>query len=102
MVLVDVNKGHNQDIDKRYFFIYDYVAASIAGIRAATKNAAIPVEPVGQMFDVYSDGKHSPTRAEVSGAIRAAQEGKAAGISFFEWNHATPDEWDALQTHYTF
>jgi len=81
---------------------FDYVAASIVGIRAATKNAATPVEPEGQMFDVYSDGKHSPTRAEVSGAIRAAQKERAAGISFFEWNHATPDEWDALQTHYTF
>jgi hypothetical protein len=81
---------------------YDYVAASITGIRAATKDAATPVEPVGQMFDVYSDGRHSPTTAEVRGAIHAAQSGKAAGISFFEWNHATPDEWDALRTPYTF
>ena len=36
---------------------YDYVATSIAGIRAATRDPATPVEPVGQMFDVY--GHHA-------------------------------------------
>ncbi len=82
--------------------VYDYVATSIKEIRTAANDAATPVEPVGQMFDVYSDGRHSPTRPEVLGAIHAAQAGKAAGISFFEWNHATPDEWDALRTPHTF
>ena len=79
---------------------YDYVATSIAGIRAATRDPATPVEPVGQMFDVYGDGRHSPTSAEILGAIHAAQAGKTTGISFFEWNHATPGEWDALRTLY--
>lgn len=81
---------------------YDYVAASIRGIRTATHDAKTAVEPVGQMFDVFSDGRHSPTSAEVRGAIRAAEAEKATGISFFEWNHATPGEWDALQTPYEF
>lgn len=75
---------------------YKYVAASISGIRKATKDPAIPIEVLGQMFDVYGDGQHSPTAAEVRGAIRAARDGNALGISFFEWNHATPGEWDAM------
>jgi hypothetical protein len=81
---------------------YDYIAASITGIRAATLDPVTPVEPVGQMFDVFGDGRHSPTNAEVRGAIRAAQAGNTTGISFFEWNHATPGEWDALRTLYAF
>ena len=81
---------------------YDYVAASITGIRTAAGDAATPVEPVGQMFDVFGDGRHSPTGAEVLGAIHAAQADKTAGISFFEWNHATPGEWDVLRTPYRF
>jgi hypothetical protein len=75
---------------------YRYVAASISGIRKATGEPAIPIEVLGQMFDVYGDGQHSPSAAEVRGAIQAAQAGNAVGISFFEWNHATPGEWDAL------
>jgi hypothetical protein len=74
-----------------------YVAASIDGIRAATGSPAIIVEPVGQMYDAFSNGRQSPTAAEIRGAIGAAQHKGASGISFFEWNHATPEEWDALQ-----
>jgi hypothetical protein len=77
---------------------YAYVATSIKGIRKATGNPAVPIEVLGQMFDVFGDGRHSPTKAEVLGAMRAARDGHATGISFFEWNHATPDEWDALQS----
>jgi hypothetical protein len=77
---------------------YSYVANSIAGVRKATGIANVPIEVLGQMFDAYGDGQHSPTLAEVRGSLRAAHDRHAIGISFFEWNHATPDEWDALGT----
>jgi hypothetical protein len=75
---------------------YRYVATSITDIQQLSGNPAVPVEVLGQMFDVYGDGQHSPSAAEIRGAIRAALSGHATGISFFEWNHATPGEWDAL------
>jgi hypothetical protein len=74
-----------------------YVTASIAGIRQAVGAATVPIEVLGQMFDVYQDGRNSPSAAEIEGAMHAAIAGHAAGISFFEWNHATPGEWDALR-----
>src|SRR5260370_16233035 len=75
---------------------YSFVATSISGIQAATNNPTVPIDVVGQMYDAYGDGMHSPSRHEVRGAIRAASDKGATGISFFEWNHATPEEWDAL------
>jgi hypothetical protein len=77
---------------------YAYVANSITGIRKATGITNEPIEVLGQMFDAYGDGQHSPTAAEVRGAVRAARDRHARSISFFEWNHATPEEWDALLT----
>jgi hypothetical protein len=46
-------------------------------------------------FDIYQNGRGFPT-AEIQAAGRAARDAHTEGISFFEWNHATPGEWDAL------
>jgi hypothetical protein len=75
---------------------YRFVADSIRLLRIAARSPRLPVEAVGQMFDIYQDGRGFPTAAEIRAAIRAAHDAGTAGISFFEWNHATPDEWDAL------
>jgi hypothetical protein len=75
---------------------YRFVADSITMIRAAAHAPHLPVEATGQMFDIYQDGIGFPTAAEIRAAIRAARDEGAGGISFFEWNHATPGEWDAL------
>jgi hypothetical protein len=75
---------------------YQFVADSIRMVRAAAHSPRLPVEALGQMFDIYQDGTGFPTNAEIRAAIRAAHDAHADGISFFEWNHATPGEWDAL------
>ncbi len=75
---------------------YQFVADSISMMRAAAHSPHLAVEAVGQMFDIYQDGMGFPTGAEIRATIRAAQNAHAGGISFFEWNHATPAEWDAL------
>jgi hypothetical protein len=46
-------------------------------------------------FDIYQDGRGFPT-AEIQADGRAARDVHAEGISFFEQNHATLGEWDAL------
>jgi hypothetical protein len=75
---------------------YRFVADSITMVRAATHSPRMPVEAIGQMFDIYQNGTGFPTAAEIRAAIRAGRDAHARGISFFEWNHATPGEWDAL------
>jgi len=76
--------------------VYRYVQASVVGVRADSGDPQLPVEVLGQTFDLYQNGRHSPGAAEIRAAIAAARDTHATGISFFEWNHATPEEWDAL------
>ena len=76
--------------------VYRYVQDSVTGVRAASGDPQLPVEVLGQTFDLYQNGRHSPAAAEIRAAIAAARATHATGISFFEWNHATPEEWDAL------
>ncbi len=75
--------------------VYNFVSQGVRSIRAATRPDQ-PVEVLGQMFDVRQSGVNSPAAAEVSAAATAARDSHAIGISYFEWNHATPEEWDAL------
>ncbi|HZS86047.1 MAG TPA: hypothetical protein VFE42_00965 [Chloroflexota bacterium] len=75
--------------------VYRFVRDSVRLIRARTTPDQ-PVEVLGQMFDVFESGVDSPSAAEVAACGRAARTTGALGVSFFEWNHATPEEWAAL------
>jgi hypothetical protein len=48
------------------------------------------------MFDWYQTGVNSPSADEIAACAAAARASGAVGVSFFEWNHATPEEWGAL------
>jgi hypothetical protein len=73
-----------------------YVTDSIAGIRQAVGSFDVPIEALGQMFDFNQNGLNSPSEDEIKGAIQGALAAHTTSISFFEWNHATPGEWDGL------
>jgi len=75
---------------------YDFVRESVTLIRARTR-PDMPVEVLGQMFDIYQSGANSPSAAEILACAAAARDTGALGVSFFEWRHATPQEWGALQ-----
>jgi hypothetical protein len=74
-----------------------YVTASIHGIRRVIGLAKMAIDVIGQMFDVYQSGYNSPSAAEIISALHAATAGHVLAVSFFEWNHATPAEWQALR-----
>ena len=76
---------------------YAYVRQSISDIREATGDPVVPIEVLGQMFDLFGDGHESPCGAEIQAAWQATHDERAEGISFFEWNHATPEEWAVLR-----
>jgi hypothetical protein len=54
------------------------------------------VEVLGQMFDPYRDGANSPGAAEIAACAAAARAVGAVGVSFYDWSHATTQEWQAL------
>ncbi len=75
--------------------VYSFVRDSVTLIRARAR-PDMPVEVLGQMFDLYRGGLNSPSAAEILACAAAARDTGALGVSFFEWRHATPEEWAAL------
>jgi len=77
--------------------VYQYVRESVAGIRARTR-PAMPVAVIGQMFDAFSDRStaQAPSAAEILACAAAARDSGVLGLSFFEWRHASAEEWRLL------
>ena len=77
--------------------VYAYVRESVAEIRARTR-PAMPVAVIGQMFDLFAEEspRNTPGAAEILACAAAARDSGALGLSFFEWRHATVEEWRLL------
>jgi hypothetical protein len=81
-----------------------FVTTSVVTIRAAMQSAGvahpIPIEELGQMYDMYSedgaDVGHNPTGAEISADLNTAKSLGCIGASYFEWQTATQSQWAAL------
>lgn len=81
-----------------------FVSISIVTIRAAMLAAGvsspIPIEELGQMYDMYSDDgagvAHNPTGAEITADLQTARALGCIGASYFEWQTATQAQWRAL------
>lgn len=72
------------------------VAESIAYLKRWGK----PVAPIGQMYDMRSEGGpgHPPPH-QIWAFIRTSKELGAAGVSFWSWQHATSPGWRALRLY---
>lgn len=81
-----------------------FTANSLTTIRAAMTALgaprALPIEELGQTYDMYSpdgvDLGNGPTGAEVTADLQVARDYGCIGASFFEWQTASQDEWAAL------
>ncbi|HUQ38813.1 MAG TPA: peptidoglycan-binding domain-containing protein [Acidimicrobiales bacterium] len=58
-----------------------------------------PLIPVGQAYDGTAEGGRSgvPTRAELQAFMRTGDEHGAIGVSFWSWQHADEQAWDAIR-----
>jgi hypothetical protein len=77
---------------------YRYVARSIQLIRERA-GRPVAVAPIGQAYGMQwpnEIGPPNPDGEETEAMLRAAREGGAIGISFFEWAHATAPQWRAV------
>ncbi len=79
----------------------DLLLLSITTIRAELGGRSFPIEELGQMYDMYTDdgtpGASAPSAAEITGDLQAAKDLGCIGISFFEWQTASPDELNAFK-----
>lgn len=57
-----------------------------------------PVIPIGQAYDGAPEGGRPgpPPADEINRFIRAAEAAGATGVSFWSWQHATQEIWDAI------
>ena len=84
--------------------VEQFVGGSIMTIRAAMAalgtDAMLPIEELGQTYDMYSadftGAADAPTAAEITADMRAAHDLGCIGVSFFEWQTTTQDEWTAI------
>jgi uncharacterized lipoprotein YddW (UPF0748 family) len=94
------NRQYSDDAVQRF------VSVSIQTIRAAMSIAGgtpLPVEETGQTYDMYSaastGGLDAPTAAEVTTDLRTARDLGCVGVSLYEWQTATQDEWSAISAY---
>ncbi len=81
-----------------------FVTISVVTIRAAMLAAGvsspIPVEELGQTYDMYSDDgagtAHNPSGTEITADLQTARALGCIGASYFEWQTATQAQWQAL------
>ncbi len=80
-----------------------FVTNSITTVRAAMHalgGNALPVEELGQTYDMYTEdgtgASDAPTDAEITADMQAARGLGCIGVSFFEWQTATQGEWAAI------
>jgi len=81
-------------------FVTTSIMTILASGAASSADPALPVEELGQMYDMYTgdgaSGRASPTSSEIIADMRAAKDAGCIGVSFFEWQTATQQEWQAL------
>ncbi len=71
------------------------VAGAIRDLSVLNK----PIIPVGQAYDGFAEGGPPgvPSRGEIQRFIQVADEQGAIGVSFWSWQHATREAWDAVR-----
>ena len=57
-----------------------------------------PLLPIGQAYDGGPEGGRpgTPPREEIVRFIRASRDGDARAVSFWSWQHASPEIWQAI------
>ncbi|MGH2485560.1 MAG: hypothetical protein ACRDHE_06075 [Ktedonobacterales bacterium] len=84
--------------------VANFVANSLTTIRASMSALGtltpLPIEELGQTYDMYSsdgvDTGSGPTSSEVTADLATARAYGCIGASFFEWQTASQAEWGAL------
>jgi hypothetical protein len=74
-------------------------ATDVAGAIQALAPLGKPVIPVGQAYDPGIDGSHSwgpPSAADINKFMQTAADLGVASYSFWAWDTASPEQWQAI------
>ena len=80
-----------------------FVAVSIITIRAAMGMNQLPIEELGQTYNMFTDdftgGATAPGWDEMIADMDAAKDYGCIGVSYFEWQTATQEQWQAISRY---
>jgi len=75
---------------------------TITAIRAELGGKFFPIEELGQTYDMFSNdftpNGTEPSGDEIHADMQTAKEFGCIGVSYFEWQTASPDELDAFDS----
>jgi hypothetical protein len=72
--------------------------ADIAGADATLVGQNAAMIPIGQAYNGAENGvPGSPSAAAMLRFMQVAEQTGAVGVSFWSWQHTTPQEWDAIR-----
>jgi len=80
-----------------------FVAVSIITIRAAMGMNQLPIEELGQTYNMFTDdftgGDTAAGWDEMIADMDAAKDYGCIGVSYFEWQTATQEQWQAISRY---
>ncbi|MGH9149568.1 MAG: peptidoglycan-binding domain-containing protein, partial [Acidimicrobiales bacterium] len=81
-----------------YWMNRDPAADAANAVRYLSRFAK-PVFPIGQAYDGGPEGGPPgvPSRRQIIAFMQAAERNGAAGVSFWSWQHADQEAWDAVR-----
>jgi hypothetical protein len=80
------------------YWLTDDPAAAVADSIARLAPLGKPIIPIGQAYDAGPEGgpQGVPPRPQLLAFMTAAEKAGAIGVSWWSWQHATPDAWGAI------
>jgi len=78
--------------------------ADIAGAMTHLSQYGKPIIPIGQAYDGQGEGGPPgvPSRGQIQRFMQVAEEHGAIGVSFWSWQHANAEAWDAIRDGHWF
>ncbi len=93
-------RNHGYSSDEVRYFVANSVQTIRAAMTAAGASPALPIEELGQTYDMYTGNGtgayNAPTASEVTADMATARALGCVGVTFFEWQTTTQDEWAAI------
>ncbi|HUW64985.1 MAG TPA: S-layer homology domain-containing protein [Spirochaetia bacterium] len=98
-VLATMDYWHNTQSTFTTAQVSQYVTQSLQMLPALTGNPALPVEVIGQAYNMFTSGDYAPSGTEELTAMAAARAGGATAYSMYRWGTASPAEWQAFANY---
>lgn len=91
--------AHFDALAPMVYWMHNEPAATVADSIARLAHLQRPILPVGQAYDAAAEGGPPgvPPRDQILAFMKAAEAAGAASVSWWSWQHADQQAWDAVR-----